>query len=89
MNRIRAVGLVMAAWAIAALGLYELAEKSPDAMARHWPGRRAARQAEASTRWQPPTGLLPVDKLLHEGEEAARFYAALAGFRPSGRAQVR
>ncbi len=89
MNRLRTLGLVLAAWTVAVLGYYELAAKCPEALAGRWPGRRAACQAEASTRWQPPTGLLPVDKLLHEGEEAARFYAALAGFRPAGRRQVR
>lgn len=81
MSRFRAVGLVLATWLIAGLGLYELAAKSPVGTAAP-PARRAVAHAEGATRWHPPTGLLPVDKLLHEGEEAARFYAALAGFRP-------
>ncbi len=89
MNRIRAAGLIVCAWVIAALGCYELAAKSPVGPAGAWPARRAARQAEAVTRWRPPTGLLPLDKLLHEGEEAARFYAALAGIRPPGRGHAR
>lgn len=89
MNRCRALGLILCAWVIAALGCYELAAKSPVGPAAAWPARRAARQAESATRWRPPTGLLPLDKLLHEGEEAARFYAALAGFRSPGRAQAR
>jgi len=88
-NRFRAACLVLCAWVIAALGCYELAAKSPLGPAGAWPARRAARQAEALTRWRPPTGLPPLDKLLHEGEEAARFYAALAGPRPPGRAQER
>lgn len=89
MNRLRIAGLVLGAWGVAALGLYELAAKAPADIAAGWSGRRAARHAESATRWRPPTGLMPVDRVLHEGEEAARFYAALAGFRPPGRAQVR
>lgn len=88
-NRLRIAGLVLGAWVFAALGLYELAAKAPADIAARWPGRRAARQAEAATRWRPPTGLMPVDKVLHEGEEAARFYATLAGFRPPGRVHER
>lgn len=89
MNRLRIAGLVLGAWLIAALGLYELAAKAPDDIATGWPGRRAARHAEAITRWRPPTGLRPIDRILHEGEEAARFYAALTGFRPPVRAHDR
>lgn len=89
MNRLRIAGLVLGAWVIAALGLYELAAKAPVDVAAGWPGRRAARQAESATRWRPPTGLMPIDRILHEGEEAARFYAALTGIRPPGRAQER
>lgn len=88
MARLRTVGLVLGTWLIAGLGLYELAAKSPIG-ATAPPARRAVAAAEGATRWRPPTGLLPVDKLLHEGEEAARFYAALAGFRPQRPAHPR
>lgn len=88
MARLRIAGLVLVTWLVAGLGLYELAAKSPAGVAAP-PARRAVATAEGATRWRPPTGLLPVDKLLHEGEEAARFYAALAGFRPHRRAHPR
>lgn len=79
--RLRTIGMVAAAWLVAGLGLYELAAKSPAGAAAP-SARRAAAIAEAATRWSPPTGLLALDRVLHEGEEAVRFYAALAGFRP-------
>ncbi|MBK8165444.1 MAG: hypothetical protein IPK64_05680 [bacterium] len=89
LNRLRILIIVLGAWMVAALALYEVAAKAPAEVAVAWPGRRAAGRAEAETRWRPPTGLLPIDKLLHEGEEAARFYAALAGFRSPGLPQAR
>lgn len=89
MERLRTAALVLGAWLVAGLGIYELTAKSPLLGLGAPPGSRFAALAEAATRWQPPTGLLPVDKLLHEGEEAARFYAALAGFPPRTGAQLR
>ena len=59
------------------LGLYEMTAKSPTLLGKPLPGWWATVKAEKTTRWNPPTGILPVDKLLHEGEEAARFYRFL------------
>lgn len=64
---------------LCALGAYETTAKAPDWLGRHLPGRHACRRAEQSTAWQPPTGIHAVDKLLHEAEEALRFY----GLRPA------
>jgi hypothetical protein len=59
------------------LGFYEITAKSASWLGVNLPGGTAARFAERTTRWDPPTGIHPVDKLLHEGEEAIRFYRHL------------
>jgi len=82
-NRSRILGFVFLVWLAAGLGLYELTAKSPQLTGAALPGWWAAEEAEKATRWRPPTGLMPLDKVLHEGEEAARFYAALVAFRPA------
>lgn len=87
MDRCRTLLILVLAWLIAGLGIYELTAKAPPRLRPGLPGAWAADRAEHATRWRPPTGILPVDKLLHEGEEAARFYAALAGIRSPGRRQ--
>jgi hypothetical protein len=55
--------------------------KSPSLFGTRLPGWWASDRAERTTRWNPPTGVLPLDKLLHESEEAVRFYATLATHR--------
>jgi len=80
-NRWRILGFVVLVWAAAGLGFYELTAKSPQVTGAALPGWWATEQAEKATRWQPPTGLLPLDRILHEGEEAAHFYAALVRYR--------
>lgn len=87
MNRVRLPILVLSAWLLAGMGLYELTAKSPAWAGQAWPGWWACEKAEHVTRWNPPTGVLPLDKVLHEGEEAAHFYATLAGSRPWFRAR--
>ncbi len=82
MIRMRTAGLVAATWLVAGLGFYELTAKSPGLTGIALPGWWATARAEKVVRWQPPTGILPLDKLLHEGQEAACFYATLAGYRP-------
>lgn len=82
--RCRTAGLLALTWILCGLLFYELTAKTPHLTGMDPPGRWAANLAERTTAWQPPTGVHPLDKLLHEGEEAARFYAALAGFRPRG-----
>lgn len=65
------------------LGFYEVTAKSPNLLAEPLPGWWATDRAEKTTRWNPPTGLFPLDKLLHEGEEAVRFYGILVRPRAS------
>lgn len=60
-----------------ALGLYEVTAKAPDICGLKLPGWRAGQRAERLTAWRERTGFLPVDHLLHESEEAVRFYAYL------------
>jgi hypothetical protein len=71
---------------ISCLGLvhYELTAKSPGILGARLPAWWATDRAEHQTRWHPLTGVLPLDKLLHESEEAVRFYGILV--RSTGRA---
>ena len=82
MNRLTTTGLALLYLGCLALGIYEMTAKSPSILGTRLPGWWATDRAERTTRWNPPTGVLPVDKLLHEGEEAVRFYAMLAANRP-------
>ena len=77
MNRFALAGFALIYFCVTALGIYEITAKSPSLLGTRLPGWWATDKAEHSTRWDPPTGFLPVDKLLHETEEAVRFYAAL------------
>ena len=81
MNKSATTGLALLYVSVVALGIYEMTAKSPSILGTQLPGWWATDRAERSTRWNPPTGLMPVDKLLHEGEEAVKFYAMLAGNR--------
>jgi hypothetical protein len=74
-------GLAPIVFGVAAVGIYEISAKSPSFPGGHLPGWEAADRAEHSTRWDPRTGILPLDKILHEGQEAVRFYADLTGLR--------
>jgi hypothetical protein len=78
MRRLLATGVYLAAMTVLALAFYELTAKSPQLLGRPLPGWQVCRRAEISTRWDPPTGILPLDQLLHEGQEALAFY----GLRP-------
>ncbi len=77
MRRILLAGSYVAFLTTAALGFYELTAKSPSLVGTPLPGWQACCRAEKATRWAPPTGWLLVDKALHEGEEALRFYGML------------
>ncbi|MCB1183519.1 hypothetical protein KDM41_08795 [bacterium] len=77
---LRAGGLLLYV-GVVALGIYETAAKSPSILGTRLPGWVAADRAERSTRWNPPTGFTPLDRVLHEGEEAVKFYGFLTGLR--------
>lgn len=78
MKRLATAGITALYVACVALGIYEMTAKSPTLLGTRLPGWWATERAEHTTRWNPPTGILPLDKVLHEGEEAVRFYAVLA-----------
>ena len=78
MKRLTGAGIYLILVATAALSLYELTAKSPTWLGAPLPGWQQSRQIEFTTGWNQPTGILPVDKLLHESEEAVSFYALLA-----------
>ncbi len=78
MNRLITASLALLYLACLALGIYEVTAKTPSLVGVHLPGWWASDEAEKQIRWNPPTGLMPLDKLLHEGEEAVRFYSLLA-----------
>jgi len=83
MNRLALAGIALLYLGGTALGIYEITAKSPSILGTRLPGWWATDKAEKSTRWNPPTGILPVDKLLHESEEAVRFYVALTDIHSS------
>ncbi len=77
MKPLAGIGIYLAIMLIAALGLYELTAKSPAWLGTPLPGWQETNQTEHTTAWRQPTGILPLDKLLHEGREAVRFYGLL------------
>jgi hypothetical protein len=81
MNRLTQAGLVLLYIICLALGIYEMTAKSPSILGTRLPGWWATDRAEKATRWNPPTGVFPLDKLLHEGEEAINFYATMTSTR--------
>ncbi len=81
MKRATLVGFFLLYTSFLALGFYEMTAKSPHLWGRPLPGWWASDQAEHTISWQQPTGIFPLDKLLHEGQEAVVFYALLTGLR--------
>ena len=79
MRRLAFTGLYMAYISFVALGVYEITAKSPGLLGSPLPGWRTTCKVEKSTPWNPPTGLHPLDKVLHETQEAYLFYGLLAG----------
>ncbi len=79
MRRLSTIGICLIAITVGLLGLYELMAKSPRLIGEPLPGWTETQQVEMKTPWNPSTGIFPLDKLLHEGEEALRFYGFLQG----------
>ncbi|HPF35150.1 MAG TPA: hypothetical protein P5571_13475 [Candidatus Krumholzibacteria bacterium] len=70
--------LICTVWTLlVALGQYELAAKSGPWLDTPLPGSRAAMRAERETPFRPWTRIPAVDRLLHEGREAAAYYGRL------------
>lgn len=78
MRKMAVTSLYLAYITCVALGIYEVTAKSPYLLGAPLPGWGTTRQVETSTPWTRPTGLLPLDKVLHETREACRFYILVA-----------
>lgn len=74
MGRIKVTALYLVYLGALALGGYELVAKSHDLPGGPLPGWQNTRRIEHATRWHRPTGWLPLDRLLHESQEALAFY---------------
>lgn len=74
MRRLPIAGICLLTVIMGLMGLYEMTAKSPMLMNEPLPGWSKTQRVERTTPWNPPTGILPVDKFLHEGEEALRYY---------------
>jgi hypothetical protein len=81
MLRLRPV-IILAFW-LATVGLlgYEVVQKSPETPLGPLPGATLASWADRSVAWRAVTGITPVDRLLHESQEACLYYRGLAGGR--------
>ena len=77
MRRLALLGLFLAYSGTVALGLYEITAKSPQLLGSALPGWQITCRAEKATPWRPATGFHPLDRVLHETQEAAFFYGAL------------
>jgi hypothetical protein len=77
MHRVRIVSLCMIATTVLLLGFYELTAKSHRLLDQPLPGWWKTQQVESLTAWNPSTGIHPLDKLIHEGEEAVRYYGLM------------
>lgn len=71
--------LLLLAW-LGTVGLlhYELVHKAPRTPLGALPGSELAARTEAKVRFRALTGVMPIDRVLHEGQEAYRFYRGLA-----------
>lgn len=57
---------------------YELVQKSPQTPLGPLPGHEEARRADRQVHWRASTGIMPIDRMLHEGQEACAYYRDLA-----------
>ena len=80
MRRLAFTGLFLAYSGFIALGFYEITAKSPTLLGTPLPGWGTTCRVEQSTPWEPPTGILALDKILHETQEAYLFYGLLGNF---------
>ena len=78
MKRLIGMALYVTMTLITAMGFYELTAKSPRLLGHPLPGWQKTDRIEATTSWRQPTGMYAVDKILHEGQEAARFYGLMS-----------
>ncbi len=77
MHRLRNLGLLLCWLAFVALLHYELAHKAPSTALGPLPSSAAAARADKAVRFRAHTGVAPIDRLLHEGQEALVYYREL------------
>jgi hypothetical protein len=77
MRRLSALLAALAWLGLVSLLSYELVQKSPDSPLGPLPGHEVARRADLEVRFRASTGLPPLDRLLHEGQEAFVYYRTL------------
>ena len=75
--RLRKIGLLLLWFAFVALLNYEVVHKAPLTGLGPLPGSTTAARADKKVRYLAHTGLDPLDRLLHEGQEACVFYREL------------
>ena len=77
MRRLTLLSLCLAYYGVVALGFYEITAKSPQLLGAPLPGWNITCRVEKATPWRPATGILPVDKIIHETREACLYYGML------------
>jgi len=77
MRRAKTLNLYLLTITIFLMGFYEVTAKSHRVMDQPLPGWWKTQQVERLTAWNPTTGVHPLDKLIHEGEEAIRYYSLM------------
>jgi len=74
MHRLNTIGICVITVTVALFALYELTAKSPKLIGEPLPGWYETQQVEKHTPWHSVTGILPLDKIIHEGHEALGYY---------------
>ncbi len=84
MRRLLTASLYLCFLALVGLTQYELVEHSHRLWNWRCPGWESADRAERATAWEPRSGIPLVDRLVHEGTEASRYYRSLLFGSPDG-----
>ena len=78
MRNLRNIFLFLCWLALVGLLNYELVQKAPRTRLGDLPGSELADRADRKVRFRSVTGIEPIDRVLHEGHEAYRYYRGLA-----------
>jgi len=84
MRRLLSASLYLCFLAVVGLAQYELTEHSHRLWNWRCPGWESADYAERITVWRPRSGILLMDRLVHEGTEASVYYRGLLFGSPGG-----
>jgi hypothetical protein len=88
MRRLLSTGLYICFLALTLQTQYEVAEHAHQRWGVRWPGWEGAAYAERVTLWHPSTGVLLLDRLIHEGTEAGVYYRWLLTGSPALRLEL-